>query len=550
MATLTGNYGVSSIGPLRPGNISAAFDAYDQALWPPLLFAITPTKYGVSTTRPGKSKAKKAARGPRRSTMAATGPAYSDDFYHKIYVIPRQIELGVFVETSVDFVVWNAYFSDKAFTSISTTAQASDQLALTGNSSGTMPAMAVYDYTIAAGAEGSADLDVTYTWIFSAAVNPTLTLTGQRLILLPWIALTPMSKRLSWKTGVIRAYGQEQRRGLRRAPAQEISYGIHLPAQDRINLESRITNLSSVYAVPLWWDRENVGALTAGATTIAMTTDNAFIAEGGLLYLYESTSLSEAKTIDTITPGLVTLTAGLTNSYTKANVVAALACYARDVNLTRQGNDINFAQFDFISTEFYELPADTYTQYKGLDVLLDPSVAAQPVPMQMVQSRAWRDNGIGPVLVGVNENRVRVQDTQSWVQLTKGQRYKMEQWLQSRYGQRVAFYQPTWQPDFIVTVAVGEFDSFIDVETTDKEAPFEIMLALNDGTQFFREVLTKSVQGGGHRFSLDNTFGQNIALADIKALSVLRLMRHASDSVSIQYEAPNITRAQIPTTTH
>ncbi|MEZ0155265.1 MAG: hypothetical protein AB9Q22_10250 [Candidatus Reddybacter sp.] len=482
---------------------------------------------------------------------AKIGPAFSDDFYHKIYILPRTIELGNFTDTSKDFIVWNAYFNDRDFSVINTTAVAADDLTLTGNASGAMPGLSVYDYALDAGAAGSPALDVTYTWDFSGAVvDPVLVVLGQRVILLPWVARDKATKRLSWKTGVVKAYGQEQRRGLRRAPLQEISYRIHVPDQDRIDLESRLTDLTSLYAVPLWWLRQDVGVLTAGVTTIVMDTDYRFLQPGGLLYLYESTGLHEAKTIDTVLAGSVTLTSALTNNYTNAQAVATLACYAKNIGMTRRGEKINFASFDFTSTDFYELPADTYTQYKGLDVLLDPTVTVAAVPMQVVQSRVWRDNGIGPLGVGNKENRVRVQDTQRWIKADLEGRYKLEQWFNSRYGQRVPFYQPTWQKDFVVTADIGNTAAFFDVESTHKLAPFEIMLELNDGTQFFREVITKAVQGSGHRLNIDSAFGQAITAASIKRVCVLRLTRHAADSVTLNYQSPNITRAEIPTTTH
>lgn len=524
--------------------------------------------------------------GPARSGRPFFGGAYSDNYYHKIYIIPKQIDLGTFTETTSDFIVWNAFFTDETLSSITTTATLEDGLTLTGFSSGVMHSISVENYTLEAG-EGSPSLNVIYTWDFvrtveteieessaigSSAIGvwaigggeipslpadivsetvsqPFLTVIGQRVILLPWPALNPMTKTLSWKTGVVKSYGSEQRRGLRRAPRQEIDYSIFIPGQDRINLETRTKDLSELFAVPLWWDREAIGVLFAGSTTINMTTDNSFLNAGGLLFLYENTGLSEAKTIASIAPGVVTLTSGLTNNYTKAEAMAALASYAKTVDMSRRGTDENFASFSFVSNDYYELPANTYTQYKSLDLLLDPSRAAQPVSMQVVQSRVWRDNEIGPVSVGKKENRVRIQDTQRWITSTRAERYNLEQWFQSRYGQRVPFYQPTWQNDFMITSAIGDLDSFIDVETTSKIAPFDIMIELNDGTQFFREVLTKSVQGGGHRLNLDSALGQNIAVVDVEKISLLRLTRHASDSVLITYETPNMTRAEIPTTT-
>ena len=551
MAVLTGYDVLGTVAADPSANISAAFDSYTNSLWPPQGFTQSSDVVGASQKREIISEAQRMASGPPCGGAPYCGLAYSDDFYHKIYLIPRSIDLGTFTDTTRDFVVWNAYFNNQEFTVINTSAEADDGLTLTGNSSGTMPGISVYSYTLEAGADGNPALDITYTWDFvsGAVADPVLTVIGQRVILLPWHALTPMSKTLSWKTGITRAYAAEQRRGLRRAPRQAISYRVYLPEQGRENLETRLQNLEALYAVPMWYEIEAVGALTAGALTINLDTDNKQLYGGGLIYIFQNSALHEAKTIDTVGVGFVTLTSGIANNYTDAQVMAAVAGYNTGANFTRRAVDENFAALDFAIIDYYELPAGSYTQYKGLDVLLDPSVAAEPVPMQVVQSRVWRDNGIGPVAVGATENRARVQDLQKWIKKGRADKFAMEQWLRSKHGQRVPFYQPTWNNDYKITADIGDLDAFIDVETTARAAPFEIMIELTDGTQFFREVLTKSVQGGGHRLNLDSALGQNITTAQVARISLLRLTRHASDAVTIEYEG-DLARAQIPTTTH
>lgn len=551
MATLAGYHVKTSSGLDSGATKSAAFTKYDQALWPPLVFKGETNIPATEVARPSISAGYHRVQGPIKTSRPYFGAAYSDDYYHRIRIIPNIIDLGTFTDSETSFIVWNAYFDSRAFTAINTTAVAADNLILTGDTSGTMPGISTLNYTLAAGPDGSPAIDVTYTWDFSSGVDPVLTVQGQRVITLPWIALTPMSKTISWLTGAIKTYASEQRRGLRRAPRQAINYDIFVPRQDRLNLETRFESLSALYAVPLWFDVEDVGALVSGANTINLTTDNSFYQPGGLIFLYESTGLSEAKTIDTVGSGQVTLTSGIANNYTNARAVAAVAGHvSADPTINRDGAENNFASLSFNIIDYYTLPADSYTQYKSLDVLLDPSVVAQSVPMQVTQSRTVRDNNIGPISVGANENRVRIQDTQRWIKSTRAGRYQLEQWFQSRYGQRIAFYQPTWAKDFVVTTAIGAADAFIDVETTRKDAPFDIMVELTDGTRFFREVLTKAVQGSGHRLNLDSALGQSIAIDDIERVSLLRLTRHATDSVTIQYSAPNITRAEILTTTH
>lgn len=557
MAALTGNHTINAIGPNRNPNTSAAFENFAPSLYPPLIFANDPDVMGTKLKLVSKSKKKKRVYGPARSghtghNHSHIGDSYAFNYFYRIRILDPSIDFGTFTDSTSNFIIWNAYFDDRTFTVINTTAVAADNLILTGSAAATMSGLEVLSYSLAAGPDGNPSIDVTYQWDFGVSVvDPVLVVAGQRVILLPWIALESMTKRLSWLTGTIKTYASEQRRGLRRAPRQEISYDIYLPGRDRLDFETRIVNLSALYAVPLWYDIDDVGALSIGQTTVSATTVDSFLQPGGLVYLYQSKNLVEAKTIDTVGVGTVTFTSGIARTYSNAKMVSAVACYfATDPTINRDSAENSFASLSFNAIDYYELPVGSYQQHKGLDVLVDPSVVNDTVQMQITQSRTVRDNNIGPISVGVNESRVRTQDMQRWIKSTRAGRYQLEQWFQSRYGQRKAFYQPTWAKDFVVTTNIGSGATFIDIETTPMPAPFEIMVALTNGTKFFREVLTKEIQGGGHRLNLAVALGQDVDVDEIDRVSLLRLTRHASDGVTIQYDAPNITRAEIPTTTH
>ena len=85
----------------------------------------------------------------------------------------------------------------------------------------------------------------------------------------------------------------------------------------------------------------------------------------------------------------------------------------------------------------------------------------------------------------------------------------------------------------------------MDVEYCEQEPNFDFMLELNDGTTFYRQVTDKLSISGGFRLTINASFGQEITVNSVKKISLMYLVRQASDSVNIDYSLPNTTRASV-----
>lgn len=409
--------------------------------------------------------------------------------------------------------------------------------------------LSTYTYTLEIQPEGVAELDGELVWTFANSQIFSVYVTGSRVVHLPWIPLDGQDETLAWVTDVLSAYSREVRRGLRSVPRRSIDMRFLVQGTDRARLEDLLGRQSQAFVVPLAWDQRFVGALSSGAGSITVdTTDSEFVA-GALVLVYESTTLYESVTIDTVGASALTLADTLVNSYSNATLYPAFAGWITGATINRSSADINFADMSFVLVDNYDLPVPSTTQHRGYDVLLDPSVVVDPVPVTISQARLWRDNSIGGVRPFVEENRTRFVDQQRWLTDTRARRKALKQWLYARKGKRLPFFYPTWQDDFTLIDDITAVQTYIDVAAVGMPAPFDLVIHLNTGAYLFAEVTAKAVIGGGERLTISAALGQAVAMADVVRVSLMRLSRHASDEITLSHSLPNLTETQIALTT-
>jgi hypothetical protein len=175
--------------------------------------SLVPVAGSTSTTSIGSTAQGLATRANRSQLIPMCSPvgtsaSYGDDFYYRIHVLPRIIDLGVFVETSIPFFVWNAFLKPQSFTAI-TPSTANTGTDVAGLASGQFPGLALESYVLNADEVGSSIFDVLYSWDFvSGAI---LQVTGNRLVIIPWQAEGKMVEKLSCKTNILTAFSKEDR---------------------------------------------------------------------------------------------------------------------------------------------------------------------------------------------------------------------------------------------------------------------------------------------------------------------------------------------------
>jgi hypothetical protein len=213
MATWAGSHIGTSQGWDFPGR-SAHLDGFAGPLWQPDAAVSAAGLLGGPRTsaQPVTERAAALTGAPVRS--------FSDDFYHRIWMLPSAIDAGNVVDNLAVLVdVWNAYLVRRTLRAITRTGEAlilEQPVSLPHVWHGTE----LRTYTVRIPAVGPVVLSAAWLWDWTTETR-TLTAAGRRIV--PWLWRPNwrdgVRERLEWLTDVRGAWdGTEQRAGLRARP--------------------------------------------------------------------------------------------------------------------------------------------------------------------------------------------------------------------------------------------------------------------------------------------------------------------------------------------
>ena len=120
--------------------------------------------------------------------------SYQDDFYHRIHLVPRRIDLGnVAASQIVELEMWNAHFVSRTATAITGEETGLD---LTGQPDPPLVfaplESKIYDISVAEA--GPSSIDVLLVWTFDNGELPELPVTGTRVSIIPFAALRDITR--------------------------------------------------------------------------------------------------------------------------------------------------------------------------------------------------------------------------------------------------------------------------------------------------------------------------------------------------------------------
>lgn len=521
--------------------------AQRQSIFASMFFTTVQTGYNAGGTINGpQSDTQPPTAGPGNAQAGARWETHFEQWYLRIHINPATLALGSLASSQVRTVrVWSAFFQANTLNQI-TQVDADGVSVLSGQMSGVFLPLKEETYQLAIAEEGAVSIEGTFTWDFVLG-DEVLPVTGQRITIVPFEAENNVSEGLSWLTNVLQTYGGKQRRALRRAPRQSIRYRTYVPGDKRTRLEFMLNKQAFGYGIPLWWERQRIGNLSAGAMAIALDETETDLRVNSLLFVYESDTKFEAVEVQGINSGSVDLSRALANSYTSPEVMPMRVGYLRSNKTHRLKQDHNLAELDFLVSEYAEITGPSYTQHRGYDVLEDSSVLVSPVALSIEQARVFKDSDIGVFRPFAQEEVVRAIDVQHWVERTKARRWALRQWLYARQGRFKPFWQPTWQRDFVLAATINSADLSIDVTAVGASGAFDLMLETTSGARFYIEVLSVTDLGGGvERLAIASELGQTVTVASVQRLSLLRLVVMGSDEFELTHSKARQTVLSSP----
>lgn len=498
----------------------------------------------------------------------AYAPTFDSDWYHRVHIFPRNLDLGNLLQSQVrTFEVWNAHFVTRTLTTIAIAGADGIILTRPGDAP-TEPAayaaLVIRTYSLSISQSGPPVINATYEFDFDTPESPILTVTGDRVVAFPFSPQTPVMETLEWATDVHESYdGHEKRVQGRELPRQtfEMTY-LSGSRQEVANIRNSIVgNIGLIFGVPVFQEaRPLLANAIVGATTITVTTTNADFrgGVGELAILWRSYLDYEVVEVATVNAGSLILarptilahTAGLTT------VVPIRLCFMEDAP-SDEAEPIGPAEFSirWKCSQFTDLSEvdGNLTFYLGSPVIQDSNFVDGEMREQFAAKLFDVDSESG-VFTQVSRRDVpEVTSTKTWVFEDAASSFGLRKLLYALRGRQRSFWLPTFRHDFILAAQIGSSATSIEVLPVEygrfvsEQPPFnQIAIYLNNGTSFFRTVTGHGMAGANETISINTALGSVVNPADVRFICFLVRSRLATDRVQVEHRRLGAVTVAVP----
>lgn len=479
--------------------------------------------------------------------------AYVDDYYHRIHIAPRQLDLGNVVSIQTTPVqLWNAHLAPRTLSSIE---GLDEGILVAGQPSPPMvfPALKELTWDVSVTPEGQPVLDTIVEWLFDSAEAPGIRITANRIIAWSFVPdwADGVIERLTWATDILQSESMvEQRRALRLAPRRELEAPMYVEGRERQLLDLMLFGWGArIWALPIWHEIQLLSApVPAGALSITCSTQHLDFRSGGLAMLRgESAFTSETVEIDTVTAGGLLL-----KRATQLQWPAGSRLYpVRSARLTqapvlqRLTDQAIAADVAFMVTEVSDWPAVMpATLYRGKPVLEARSDESEDLTSSYERLLLTLDSGFSTPLTTDTANRALPVQAHRWIELGRAERAAYRSLLYALRGRHAAIWVPTHADDLHLVATVAPLVTSLDVAyvgytrfAQGKTGRRDIRIELFNGTVFHRRI-TGSVEldQDTERLAIDSALGIQVVPGAVMRISWLALCRGNADAVEIHHE--------------
>jgi len=494
------------------------------------------------------------AASPRHVDPGIAFPSFLEDFYNRVHLSVRALDLGNLLSTQTRTVdVWNGYLeAGQTLGSLSGTG--ADGIAVdipVGKAPPyTYKPLESVTITLQISNVGSPKIDAEYVFGFSTTLS--LNILGNRAVI--WKTRPNWKRevieRWQWLTDVLTAYdNSEQRIKLRSKPRREYEFQVLAWGRERQDLENALWGWQHrPFAVPVWQDQRMLAANAGvGATSLSLDTVFAEFEEGGLVVLADHQGRAEAQEILSVTSNALTLKNPLQGSWPKSSYVypARLGRIGARQALTRLTGDVAELVVNFRFDDAGTLGApDTYPAYRGLPVLEDAPNWAGSLEAEFVHKIAEFDYQTGPAFVeyeGAVPNRLQ---QFRWFLNGRADVDRYRRMLGALSGRLTPFWFPSQTSDFTVTQPIGANATQITVRNTgyaqyarQQNGRKDIRIQLRNGAIHYRRLTDAAILSDAEEnLQIDSALGSAaIQPDDIRQVSFLSLVRLDQDQVEIAW---------------
>ena len=498
------------------------------------------------------------------NTPASLGNHYLFDFYNRIWIFPSFIDFGTISATeSQSFNIWNAYLVPKTLTGVT---EPLDTSVTTSAVPFTFSALELRTYSATAFADGPVKLDATFTFNFSAANSANLLLRGTRAELWPFRPNwnSPLKITVEYDTEIITSRsGKEQRRGQRTVPRKFVEYDILVRNDAYIDLKRLLTRWQNkTFIVPDITRSITLPSAVAAETQIISVGTVPWWAVAGADVIIQ-TPISPYKWrqsvhgVQSVSGGNITLVDATTADWPAgATICPALPSLTEtEITVTPQTSTVASVSFKFAvdpGSEPRVVYPDSPTTFAGREVVTWRTNWRQAPTINFMYPREQIDFGRGrieylrPVQFSSPTRRISMLAKTG----AEAERY-LAQFMRMR-GQRGEFWFDSGEPDIIPKGTTPPGNSIIKVAGGDVYDTYSadtvhtaLHFVMQDGTVHRTKILGMVMNAGDTDITIETALGQPVSAATVERISWLRVCRHATDEMTLEWITDSVVETQI-----
>ena len=251
-------------------------------------------------------------------------PTFLDDYYFRVHVKPGVIELGNLLSVQTRTVeIWSSHFESKLLTSVLESNTEGLTLQQPQSAPTYFSGLESRTYVLTIDTNGPPVVDAKYLFDFPDE-DPTLSVTGRRVVVMPERPKYPLKESLQWKTDILRSFSGEQRIRLRDAPRQILSVESVISNQSYTKLKAVGYQWAHrVFAIPVWTDAILVPSIAAGSSIVYLNTVYSDFRSFDILVIWNSETDFEAIETLNVYANRIELKLPTSKQYTNAFVIPA-----------------------------------------------------------------------------------------------------------------------------------------------------------------------------------------------------------------------------------
>lgn len=468
---------------------------------------------------------------------------YYKDYYDRVHINPANINIGNLLSTvTTTFRIWNANTSAKSVSAVTSLGVEGISITSSKTLPGTFAPMEEATFTLSATLDGPPTLDATIHYDFDGTNDVELKLSGQRVVVWPFMPQTNVSERLQWSTNVLGSFDKEQRVSLRIAPRQSFEYEFVCDPQQFSRMKTTAAEWSHrLYGVPIWYEAVTSASVSAGTSVLNVNTQYSDFVVGGLLLVWSSDTLNEVAEIVAKTSSTITLKRPLQNGYTTPLVAPVqLGFTPNGVKFSRTASQMTTAKAVFELTGNTQVSLTfSPTTYKGYYVVTDRILMFGSVEESIARDLDIVDSVTGTIELDTTSNKVRRRGTVTAFARTAADRWKTRSWFHYLRGKQKAFWLSTWNNDMELSTLMSNTSYSMEIKNigfTLFVGTGDVVVRMKSGSVYYNRVLGSEVLSDGtERLAMENLFPINLDPSAVESISFLHLVRLDSDDIEFSY---------------